>query len=324
MIADYTSALQDGPWRHEFVPANGCRFHVATAEPAPVRAGEQTAQPSGEQGASTERRPAPLVVLLHSFPQFWWAWRLQIPALAAAGFRVAALDLRGTGGSDKPPLGYDVPMRTRDVAGVIRSLGAESAYVVGHGTGAAIAWACAAYQPRTTAGVVALSAPHPARRRVAVRRALTPSAARHIAFAQLPTLPERALTRGTLVADLLTEGSVAPVPPEAVATYRTALQIPFAAHSAMEALRWSVRSAPTPGGARYVSTMRRPVDVPALQLQGELDPWVRGTGAATDAADLARTFRLETIPGAGHFLPEEAPDAVSEALVSWLSEVRRS
>ncbi|ROS78866.1 alpha/beta fold hydrolase [Cellulomonas sp. PhB143] len=307
MTSDYTTALQEGPWRHEFVPANGCRFHVAVAEPA--------------GGAA---RGTPLVVLVHTFPQFWWAWRAQLAALADAGYRVAAIDLRGTGGSDKPPLGYDIPTRTRDVAGVVRSLGADRAYVVGHGTGAAIAWATAALQRDVVAGVVALSAPHPARRELPVRRALTPAARRHVAFAQLPTLPERALTTGNLVAELLTEGSVAPVAPEVVDTYRTVLQIPFAAHSAMEALRWSVRSRARPSGARYLAAVRRPLDVPALQIHGTEDPWVRPAGIGADGAALARSFRLQLVPGAGHFLPEEAPERVSALLVDWLSAARRS
>ena len=83
MSADFSSVLIDGPWKHELVPANGARFHVAIAGPVDA--------------------PGPLVVLLHSFPQFWWAWRFQIEALAAAGHRVAAMDLRGVGASDKPP-----------------------------------------------------------------------------------------------------------------------------------------------------------------------------------------------------------------------------
>ena len=94
MSADFSSVLIDGPWKHELVPANGARFHVAIAGPVDA--------------------PGPLVVLLHSFPQFWWAWRFQIEALAAAGHRVAAMDLRGVGASDKPPSGYDVATRSRD------------------------------------------------------------------------------------------------------------------------------------------------------------------------------------------------------------------
>src|SRR5450830_1343310 len=121
MTVDASTLLIDGPWRHQLVPANGARFHVAIAGP--------------------DDNDAPLVVLLHGIPEFWWAWRHQLPVLAAAGYRVAAMDLRGTGASDKPPHGYDVPTLARDVAGLVRSLGADRAVVVGAGTGGEIAWA---------------------------------------------------------------------------------------------------------------------------------------------------------------------------------------
>ena len=69
-MSDAASVLLDGPWEHEYVAANGARFHVALA---------------GD---------GPLVLLLHDFPQFWWAWRHQLVALADAGYRAAAVDLR--------------------------------------------------------------------------------------------------------------------------------------------------------------------------------------------------------------------------------------
>ena len=75
MPPDVSMALLDGPWEHRFVAANGARFHVA------------------EQGEG------PMVLLLHGFPQFWWAWRHQMQALADAGFRACAMDLRGYGAS---------------------------------------------------------------------------------------------------------------------------------------------------------------------------------------------------------------------------------
>ncbi|GII97775.1 pimeloyl-ACP methyl ester carboxylesterase [Sediminihabitans luteus] len=302
MIADYTSALHDGPWHHELVPANGARFHAAVCEPA-------------------EPRPAPLVVLLHTFPQYWWAWRHQLPAIAAAGYRVAAIDLRGNGASDKPPLGYDTPMRTRDVAGVVRSLGADRAVVVGHGTGGTVAWAMAALQPAVTAGVAALAAPHPARLHVSGRRVLTRVARRHLAFAQVPGVPERALAHGDLVDRLLDDGAVVPFERDVVETYRTALRIPFAAHGALEGARWPVRSLSVPSGRRFTGSMRRRIDVPALLAIGEHDPFVRRRGVDTDAAALARHLRIEEVPGVGHYLPEEAPDAVSALLVDWLDDV---
>ncbi|MFD2027718.1 alpha/beta fold hydrolase [Promicromonospora aerolata] len=299
--SDYTCALVEGPWQHEFVSSGGSRFHVAVAGP--------------------ERRSAPLVLLLHGYPEFWWAWRAQIPALADAGYRVAAMDVRGVGGSDKPPSGYGVPARAADVAGVVRSLGRERAVMVGHGTGGTLAWALGALHPGTTAGVAVLASPHPARVRLRSRAAFTTAALRALAYLQVPTLPERALARGDLVERTLALGAGAPLPADVVERYRTVMRIPFAAHSAAEALRWAVRSTPRMDGRRFGAALRRPLTMPALQLQGGLDGIVRPERADLDAIALAPDLRYELIPGAGHFLPEEAPDTVNEILLDWLARV---
>ncbi|WP_117214559.1 alpha/beta fold hydrolase, partial [Allorhizocola rhizosphaerae] len=111
--------MVDGPWAHRFVSANGSRFHVA------------------------ELGSGPLVLLLHGFPEFWWAWHHQLPLLADAGFRAVAVDLRGYGASDKPPRGYDGFTLAADVTGLIRGLGERRAIVAGAGAGGLIAWAAA-------------------------------------------------------------------------------------------------------------------------------------------------------------------------------------
>src|SRR2546421_11933254 len=115
--ADESSVLIDGPWSHRFVSANGTRFHV-------VEAGT-----------------GPMVLFLHGFPEFWWAWHHQVGLLAEAGFRAVAVDLRGYGASDKPPRGYDGYTMAADVAGLIRALGERSAVLVGSGYGGAVAGA---------------------------------------------------------------------------------------------------------------------------------------------------------------------------------------
>jgi len=299
--SDYTCALVEGPWQHEFVSSGGSRFHVAVA--------------------GTESRSAPLVVLLHGYPEFWWAWRAQIPALADAGYRVAAMDVRGVGGSDKPPSGYGVPARAADVAGVIRSLGRERAVVVGHGTGGTLAWAMGALHPGTTTAVAVLASPHPARVRLRSRAAFTTAALREIAYLQVPTLPERALAQGDLVERTLALGAATPLPDDVVDLYKAVMRIPFAAHSAAEALRWAVRSTPRMDGRRFGTALRRPLGVPTLQLQGGRDGIVRPERADLDAMALSPDLHYELIPGAGHFLPEEAPDEVNEILLRWLARV---
>jgi pimeloyl-ACP methyl ester carboxylesterase len=300
-VTDSSAVLVDGPWRHLFVAANGARFHVA----------EQA--PEGPRAASP-----PLVLLLHGFPQVWWAWRHQIPALAAAGFRVAAMDLRGAGASDKPPHGYDIPTLARDVAGVIRSLGAHEAVVVGHGIGGTVAWSMPALQPSVTRAVGALSAPHPARMHTAAvaRPMLARSTARRLAFFQLPYLPERRMTRGDLAVRLLAEwGAPGWLTPEVADLYRAAAGIPFAAHSSMESLRWLVRSTPRVDGQRYLAAVRNPVRIPVLQLHGTAD---RCIPVRVAREDNGLPYRFERIARAGHYLAEEAPERTTELLLDWL------
>ncbi len=124
MARSEASVYIDGPWSHRSVSANGTRFHIA------------------------ESGDGPLVLLLHGFPEFWWTWRRQLSTLSEAGFRAVAVDLRGYGGSDKPPRGYDLVTAASDAAGMIRSLGEANAVVVGHDWGGMIAWTMAAYFPK--------------------------------------------------------------------------------------------------------------------------------------------------------------------------------
>ena len=110
----------DGPWRHLEVHANGIRFHVVEADTK----ADDSAEPL------IERR---LVILLHGFGSFWWSWRHQLRGLRNA--RVVAVDLRGYGGSDKPPRGYDGWTLAGDTAGLVRALGHPSATLIGHADG---------------------------------------------------------------------------------------------------------------------------------------------------------------------------------------------
>jgi pimeloyl-ACP methyl ester carboxylesterase len=104
----------------------------------------------------------PLVVLLHGFPESWRSWRHQLPALADAGYRVLALDVRGYGRSSRPaPVeAYALRALVGDVVGVIRAAGEERATVIGHDWGAAIAWHTALLHPEVCDGVAGLSVPY--------------------------------------------------------------------------------------------------------------------------------------------------------------------
>src|SRR5690606_22918766 len=112
------------------------------------------------------------VLLLHGFPEFWYSWRRQLPALAQAGFRAAAPDLRGYNDSDRPKgvRRYRVAELVADVRGLVRQLGGGPAYVVGHDWGGVIAWRLAALNPELVHKLAVLNAPHPAAFREGLRR----------------------------------------------------------------------------------------------------------------------------------------------------------
>ena len=104
----------------------------------------------------------PLVILLHGFPEFWYGWKHQIPALSQQ-FRVVAPDMRGYNLSDKPSLVSDYKIETlaKDIADLVVALGEDKAYIVGHDWGAAVAWAVAGLHPEVVKKLVILNVPHP-------------------------------------------------------------------------------------------------------------------------------------------------------------------
>lgn len=294
-----------GPWSHRTVSANGVQLHVAEAGP--------------ESG--------PLVLLLHGFPGFWWAWRHQLTALSAAGFRVAAADLRGYGDSDRPPRGYDLWTLAGDAAGLVRSLGAREAAVVGHGWGGAVAWTLATLRPGVVSRLGVLAAAHPRALRAAVRRRPWGPALRTALALQPPRLPERRVRRddGAWVAELLRAGSgpdwaAAPEFAEVAAHHRAAMLLPRVPHTALEGFRWSVRSQFRPDGARYAAAMDRRVTVPVLQIHGGADPWVPDRVARASARWCDAGHRHRTLERVGHFPHQEAPQHVTDALLDFLDE----
>ena len=119
-----------------------------------------------------EAGSGPLVVLLHGFPEFWYGWRSQIPALARAGFRVVAPDMRGYNLSSKPKgvAAYDTDHLAADVRDLIRERGAERALIAGHDWGAAVAWVTAMNHPDVVERLAIVNVPHPGRFLRALRR----------------------------------------------------------------------------------------------------------------------------------------------------------
>lgn len=313
MAPDPSVTRLPGPWRHLDVHANGIRFHCVEAAPDP--------------GDDTPPSTRPLVLLLHGFGSFWLSWRHQLRALTGA--RMVAVDLRGYGGSDKPPRGYDGWTLAGDTAGLVRALGHTSATLIGHADGGLVCWATAVLHSRVVRAIGLVSSPHPSALR---RRVLTDS---HQGRALLPTLlgyqiprwPERLLTRddGAALEQLIRARSAAKWPASEdfsahIGEFRRAIQIPSAAHSALEYQRWAVRSQFRAEGRRFMRLMQRRVTVPLLHLRGDVDPYVL-IGAVSDSRRYAPEGAFTGVAGAGHYAHEEAPDEVNAHLQRFIASV---
>lgn len=268
----------------------------------------------------------PLVLLLHGFPGFWWAWRHQLPELASAGHRVVAADLRGYGGSDRPPRGYDLWTLAGDAGGLVRALGARTTTVVGAGWGGAIGWTLAALQPGVVRRLAVLGAPHPlALRRTAWRRPWSLPGLREVAALQPPRLPERVVGRGDRVIELLRAGSgpawsAAPEFDEVAERHRAAMALPRVSHCSVEPFRWAARSQGRPDGWRFASAIDRRLEVPVQQIHGALDPWVPEVVVRGSRRWCAGPVGVRVLDGVGHFPHQEAPRRTTDALLSFLDE----
>jgi pimeloyl-ACP methyl ester carboxylesterase len=289
--------MQDD-WQSTLIETNGITVHAVVAGP--------------EDG--------PLVVLLHGFPEFWYGWRHQLGALAAAGYRVVAPDGRGYGRSDKPPgvRAYALDRLAADVVGIIAAQGRDRAIVVGHDWGAAVAWWVAIRHPSWVARLAILNVPHPAALRAFMRshpRQLLRSW--YIAFFQLPWLPE-ALTRAAnwQGAVRALRGSSAPgtFTDADLDLYREAWARPGAFTAMINWYRAVVRHPPRARGSSRVT-------VPTLILWGVRDAFLE-TGlaeASRQRCDDARLHYLDTT----HWVQHEAAAQVNAELLAFFAEWAR-
>ncbi len=291
--------------RHRFVEANGVRFHV-------VEAGSAEVGPDGEAAGGSR----PLVLLLHGFPEFWYGWRSQIPALAER-FHVVAPDLRGYNLSAKPASGYDYETLTQDVPALVRALGAERAHVVGHDWGGMVAWGAAVFHPEVVERLAILNAPHP----MAYLRELSQNRRQalrswYIALFQVPRLAEWLLTRGhgRGVAAALRGSARDPCAFSAadLAAYRRAVSRPGAAW-AMLAYYRALRSVDPDELRSRLQT----VTASTLLIWG-MDDVALVPELTDDLDDWVPDIQVERIADAGHWVQHERPDLVNRLLLEHL------
>lgn len=321
-----------GSWSHGFAEgADGVRLHYV----------EQ--RPDG-------RDDAPLVLLLHGFPEFWWSWREQIPALAAAGYWVVAPDLRGYNLSDKPEdvADYAVELLSEDVRRLIEHCGRERAAIVGHDWGGAVAWQFAMEHPQWTEQLAVLNSPHPRRMQEAFSgrpnlRQLRRSW--YILLFQLPLLPERWLATNDYerIGLIFRETAVhrEAFPPEVLQRFRTAASRVGALHGAINYYRAAVRS-----GARETAWQLRealpavleplfsavlgggrppaprewpPIEAPTLLIWGERDTALGRELTEETASLVSGPFELVYLPDCSHWVQQECPEDVNRLLLDFLT-----
>lgn len=271
--------------------------------------------------AGSENNAGPLVVFLHGFPEFWWSWRHQLRALAAAGYRVMAPDLRGYHLSDKPRgvSSYKVESLAADVAGLIRASGAPDAVVVGHDWGAMVAWTFAERHADLLRRLVIMNVPHP---RAMLRGLLRPEQLKkswYMFFFQLPFLPELMLTRddaGEVVKQLrgasvdrshFSEAELKP--------FRDAIQRPGAASAMVGWYRAAIRD-----GLRHPLTAPRypSITVDTLLIWGMDDVALEYDVLVPGTERYVRHLDIKTLEGCGHFVQSERPDDVNRLLIDFL------
>jgi pimeloyl-ACP methyl ester carboxylesterase len=275
----------------------------------------------------------PLIVLCHGFPELAYSWRHQLPALAGAGYRVVAPDMRGFGRSSAPPEveAYDIVTLCADMCGLLDALGEQRAIFVGHDWGANVVWQLAVLHPQRVRALAGLSVPFVPRAPAApipiMRRHLGEDF--YIVWFQQPGVADEALSRD--VRRTLTthrqwtaqwaeqDGSPPSRPPwlseQELAVYVEA----FERTGFTGGLNW-YRNIDRNWELTAAVGERR-VEQPALFLTGERDP-VRRFMPVEAMRGWVTDLRAEVvIPAAGHWVQQQEPEAVNAALLDFLSDL---
>jgi epoxide hydrolase 4 len=264
------------------------------------------------------------VVLLHGFPEFWYTWRYQIPALVNAGFRVIAPDLPGFNLSDKPSglQNYRIEVVAQEISQFIRSLGIERAAVVGHDWGGSVAWGVPMADPELVEKLLVLNAPHPVAYLKSAQSRAQLKYAGYMAFVMfnlLPRLPEILYRRSNFARmenalrhDVLHPGAFSD---EDIARYKEALAQPGALTGGLNYYRANFRRS----FKEFLSHVR-PIQTPTLLIWGDQDRYLglHLIEAPEIYAEWVPNIRIEHIPDASHWVESDAPQRVNELLLGFL------
>lgn len=253
----------------------------------------------------------PLVVLIHGFPDFWYTWRAQMPELAKS-HKVVAIDQRGYNRSGQPEGvdAYAMDKLVGDVAAVVRHFGREKATIVGHDWGGIVAWTLAMARPEMVERLIILNLPHP--KGLGRELASNPEQQKASQYARDFQKPDAA---SKLTPELLTFWVK---DPEARVRYAEAFR-----RSSLEGmLNYYKANYPRPPYDTAADRSFPPVTCPTLVIHGLKDTALL-PGALNDTWKWVEAeLTLVTIPGAGHFVQQDAADRVTRIMADWLAAHR--
>ncbi len=303
----------------------------------------------------------PLVILVHGWPESWYSWRHQLPALAAAGFHAVAPDMRGYGESDKPQAveDYDIHHVTADIVGIVDALGKETgektAILVGHDWGAIVAWQCMLLHPQRFTALIAMSVPYTGHGQQSIVQGLQKALRDnfyYILYFQEPGVAEKefdADPRGILSRLYLSPDSprAAPTitdPKRAAGGWIPRLGAPkglpnWLTQADLDYYVKEFTAAGFRGGINYYRNFDRnwettpqladaKVTAPVLFIAGEKDVVLRGATAEALKSSMKNTVPnlrdVKLFPGAGHWIQQERADDVNAAMIEFLHSATNS
>jgi pimeloyl-ACP methyl ester carboxylesterase len=345
--------------RREFIGRLGgaavgaiCRSNLTFAQ-ATGSVAHRTIMANGIHLHFVEQGEGPLIVLCHGFPELWYSWRHQLPALSSAGYHAVAVDMRGYGKSDRPEAidQYTLLHLVGDIVGLLDALGAQQAVIAGHDWGAVVAWHAALLRPDRFRAVIALCQPYSPRSTVAPTLVMPrrKNAVFYMLYFQEPGVAEAELERDVRQTFLkvLGGGSRERLPGDPVGMvprdggYLTDRPTPATLPNWLtEAdLDFYVREFERTGfrgGLNWYRNIDRDwelvapfegakITVPALYMAGDRDPALAFPGMDRVLANLTNIvpqLRGKVIlPGCGHWTQQERASEVNAAMIDFLRQL---
>lgn len=295
-----------------------------------------------------EAGSGPLVLLVHGFPESWYSWRHQLPALAAAGYHAVAPDVRGYGGSDAPqPIeAYSMKEITADMVGLLDALGEETAVIAGHDWGAPIAWTSALLYPQRYRAVVGMSVPwtgRPPMKPTELFKLAFKDQFFYILYFQKPGVAEAELEADvrrsmrlflyTASGDLKEDVSFAVKHKDS--TFLDGMPepsgpLPWLTDADLDYFTGEFERSGFRGGLNRYRNMDRDfeelpqlagakIEQPAIFISGDKDGVIRmNPGGIESMKQLVPNLKVVMLPGAGHWTQQERPKEVNDALIEFV------